>query len=361
MMDYLKSVFTKNRIILLITAGGALLLGLILTLIGVGVTSKLKDQQFAKRWSGDNSYAQVSAFFSEMSGFDEDKVKELTHKIESKLGEDSITAPSENARLCVTAYSANGKITISSSSKSVDVKAIGVGGDFFLFHPLELVTGSFFDGEDVMQDYVILDEDTAWNLFGSNNIVGQFVEIGGVRHVVLGVIKRDDGRLNDLAGNKEPTVYMSFDSLKNNGTAGYINTFEALMPNVLTGYAKGVVSDNLSSIDETRYSVIENSGRFYFTKLLKNVSNFGTRGMNGKGLVYPYWENIARGYEDYLTPVACIATVCYAYAFVIVFITLIRMWRLRQIHFKDVKDFVERQIEVYRERKANQKEGEYYE
>lgn len=49
-----------------------------------------------------------------------------------------------------------------------------------MFHPLKLITGSYFSGNDLMQDYCIIDQDAAWQLFGSNDVVGMTVYIGNV-------------------------------------------------------------------------------------------------------------------------------------------------------------------------------------
>lgn len=62
------------------------------------------------------------------------------------LQEASITETSENpsARLWVDAYSADGKITLVNGKNTLDANAIGIGGDFFMFHPLKLITGAYF-------------------------------------------------------------------------------------------------------------------------------------------------------------------------------------------------------------------------
>lgn len=350
-MEYLKSVFDLKRIKLLISGGVSLLLGLLILFIACKVTAKLDDQYLAKRWgSSDNSYAQVSAFLSEMSGFDENSVKELEYKIENKLVSDSISTKSEDGRLWVYCYSANGTVTVSSESESVNVKAIGVGGDFFLFHPFEMVEGSFFDSEYVMDDLVVIDTDTAWKLFGSNSVVGQIVEIGGVPHVICGVVRKEEGRLNDLAGNDVPILFLSYASLRDNGMVSYINSFEALIPDLISDYAKDTL-ESLVPCDASRFSVIENTGRFHWVNLLKNVKNFGTRGMNGKGIVFPYWENLARGYEDYLTPVSVIGCLLFLYPCGLLIYFIRRMWKKRTFRKEDVRDFAEGLIEDYRERR----------
>lgn len=354
-MEYLRKVFDRTHIKLLIAAGITTVLGLILVLIGTKTVSNLEDQNFASRWSEKKDFSQVTVFFSELSGFNEDGVKELTYKIDKKLLTDSIATPNDNARTWVYAYSANGEVNVSSKTDTTKVRVMGIGGDFFLFHPVELVNGSFFDSEYVMKDLVLLDTETAWRLFGSNDVVGQYVEIGGVPHVVTGVVKKEEGRLNTLAGNDEATIYMSYSSLEKNGKASYINSFETLMPNPITSYALDSVKE-VVPVEEKRFEIIENTGRFNFVNLLKRVPKFGTRGMNSKGVIYPYWENIARGVEDYLTPVAVAGCLFFLYPAVLIICILIRMWKKRSVHKSDIYRFFEEKAEDYREKRKRERD-----
>lgn len=353
-MDYIRSVFDLKRIKLLISGGISLILGCIVVFVSCKVTGKLDDQYLAKRWSEDNDFAQATVLLSELADFKAEGVKELEYKIENRLKTDSLSTENEGARLWIYAFSAEGKVTVSSELESSSVKAYGVGGDFFLFHPLELVSGSYFTGEDANNDLVVIDTDTAWKLFGSNNVVGQVVEIGGVRHIVTGVVKKEEGRLNDLAGNGEPVLFLSYDSLSKNGNITYINSFETLMPNPLTGYAVGVLEEMVPA-DKERFMVVENTNRFKWTKLLLNVKNFGTRGMNGKSIVYPYWENLARGYEDYLTPISVVGCLLFLYPCGLLAYLGGRMWKKRTIHGKEIRNFIEDRIEKNREKKKRKK------
>ena len=357
-MEYLKSVFDLRRIRLLISAGISVVLGLIIVLISKNAVAKLDDQYLAERWSEEGDYVQATVFLSELADFTNDSIKEFDYKVSNKLKQDSIMAENEDARLWIYAYSAGGKVSVSTESNSVDVRAYGVGGDFFLFHPLTFVTGSFFNNDDANKDLVVIDTDTAWKLFGSNNVVGQVVEIGGVRHIVTGVVEKDEGRLNDIAGNAEPVIYLSFESLSSNGKITYINSVETLMPNPITNYAVTTLEEIIPS-EASRFTVIQNTGRFNWVSLLKNVKNFGTRGMNGKSIVYPYWENLARGYEDYLTPVTVLGCLLFVYPCGLLFYILGRMWKKRTIHGKDIKIFIENRIEDYRERKKKRKEEDF--
>ena len=164
----------------------------------------------AGRWSEKKDVAQVSCFFSSKAEVTEDTIQSFEYSLKNVLQEASITETSENpsARLWVDAYSADGKITLVNGRNTLDANAIGIGGDFFLFHPLKLITGSYFSGNDLMQDYCIIDQDAAWQLFGSNDVVGMTVYIGNVPHIVTGVVRRDRYRREKRRDRgKQQTVF----------------------------------------------------------------------------------------------------------------------------------------------------------
>ncbi len=358
-MNYLREVFGKKQIILAITGFVSLLLFGLLTLICVRTSNKLTSQHFADRWCTDGSFAQVSAYMSELSGFKEENLEMIVPFLNNRLQTDSIVPKNENARQCIVAYCAEGEAEVSSGKNTVSVKAYGVGGDFFMFHPFDIVYGNYFDGADLMDDMVVIDTTTAWNLFGSPNVVGKVIKVGDREHVISAVVERETGRLNDLAGNDVATIYVSLNSLKEYGTFTYINTIEALLPNPITNYAINILTECLE-LEEERVSFVENSGRFHWNKLVMNAKNFGIRGMNNKGLVYPYWENVARGTEDILTPVCLLAILFLAYPAFLFIILLFRMWKKRTIHKKDVWNFIQDRIEDYREeRRKRLEDGEF--
>lgn len=358
-MEYLRKVFNRKQNIWLIISGIVLCLFLIILLIGVKLSKTMDAQMAAKRWSEDNDCTQISIFFSELAGIDENSIKELDYTIDSKLDEDSIMASSSNGRRRVSAYSAIGQVTIASQAESMTVKAIGCGGDFFLFHPMKLISGSYFAGNDVMQDYVVIDEDAAWKLFGSYDVVGQAIEISGKRNIITGVIERDTGRLNKLAGNNESTIYLSYETLKYNHIVTGINCYEVLLPNPVDGYGKEIVKKSVSQ-DELRYDLMENTGRFNWTRLIVRFKTMGSRSMNSKTVVFPYWENMARGMEDVLTPLCFMAVLMAAFVIVNLSVLAVRFYTNRTIHKSDIKKFIEHRIEVHRiNKKKKIEEGDF--
>jgi len=294
-----KARFTRKQIWFISLAFISLILAVVLEIISLNMKNSLESQQMADRWDDKGKSTQISCFISENVQVTPKQLTSLEHSVDAALQEISVTAESENQKLWTDAYSARGEITVESGKTSVTGKAIGVGNDFFLFHPLPLLSGSYFSDDDLMQDYIILDEDAAWQLFGSNDIAGMQVTIKGVPHIIKGVIKRDTGRMNEKAGNGQITFYLSYDSLTKYGTSKGINSYEIVMPNPISGFALKTIKEK-SGIEESSIELVENTKRYSTFALSQILLDFGTRSMNQKAIIYPYWENVARGYEDVL-------------------------------------------------------------
>ena len=343
---------------LLLSISGAISFVIFLILLGVSnlMAVSLESQQMAGRWSEKGDAAQVSCFFSTNAGITADSIEEFEHSLDSALQEASIVSESENedARLWADAYSADGSISISSDRAGITADAIGIGGDFFLFHPMQLLTGSYFSGNDLNQDYCVLDEDAAWQLFGSNDVAGMTVYISGIPHIVTGVVKRPEGRLEEAAGLDDTLVYVSYETLSELGTCNGINHYEIVMPNPVSNYAVNLVRERLGT-NEKEVEVLENTSRYSLVNRLKILAEFGTRSMNGKAIIYPYWENIARGYEDIIAVLTLLMLLCLLYPIVLLVVFFIKWWRHKGWTLKDVgnrlKDKEERFMEKRRAKK----------
>ncbi len=346
-----------KKIVLGISGGISFLVFLILLFITNHLCHSQLSQQAAERWGNPKNTAQVSCFFSVDAGISEDSILEFEHSIDKALADASVVQESENvgARLWADAYSADGKITISTDKGSISADAVGIGGDFFLFHPERLLYGSYFSGNDLMQDYCILDEDAAWQLFGSSDVAGMMVTIGGLPHIVAGVIHREDGRLAEAAGLDSTLVYVSYETLSEYGKSNGINHYEIVMPNPVSEFAYQYIKDNLGS-DEKNVEVVENTSRYGFLSRLKLLMQFGTRSMNGKAIIYPFWENIARGYEDVLAILTLFELLFLAYPVVLALVFFIIWWRHKGWTLRDVRlklqDKAERGMEKLRARRS---------
>lgn len=351
---------TMKKLVLGISGGLSFLIFLILLITTNQIIGAQDTQQMARRWSKENDAAQVSCFFAADSETTEDTILMFEHGIDSALTEASVVQESENpgARLWADAYSADGKITLSNNKTSVTADAIGIGGDFFLFHPLTLINGAYFSGNDLMQDYCVIDKDAAWQLFGSYDVAGMTVYISGIPHIVTGVVERPEGRLAEAAGLEGTLVYVSLETLETLGTSYGINHYEIVMPDPVTGFAYNHVKENLGK-EENATEVVENSARYSLLSRLKLIGQFGVRSMNGKGIIYPYWENMARGYEDILMILTLLQLLTLLYPVILLLIAFIIWWRHKGWTLRDVrlkaKDKLERLIERLRAARAVKK------
>lgn len=350
----------KKKIALGVSGGVSFLAFLILLFVIDHLANAQAAQNAASRWDKDGNVSQVSCFFSVNSKVSEDSLISFEHTIEGALTDAGVSQDKEKqgARLWVDAYSADGTITLTSDKTSLKMDAIGVGGDFFLLHPLKLLDGSFFSGNEVNSDYCVIDEDAAWQLFGSNYVSGMTVFIGNRPHIVTGVVRRPSGRLAEAAGLDSTLVYVSYKTLKDYGKCNGINHYEIVMPNPVSGFAQDYVKENLGS-DEKETEVIENTTRYSLLSRLKMIRSFGTRAMNGKAIIYPYWENMARGWEDILALMTFFELLFLVYAAVLALVFFVRWqrhkgWTIKSVFLK-LKDKAERLVEKLREKRREKK------
>ncbi len=353
-----------KKILLSISGAVSFIIFLVLFLVTAHMGESQLEQQMASRWSEEKDVAQISCFFSPNAAVSEYTIQSFEHALDSALLEASITQDSENAnaRLWADAYSADGKITLSSDRASLEADAIGIGGDFFLFHPLPLLSGSYFSGNDLMQDYCVLDADAAWLLFGSNDVAGMTVTIGGIPHIVTGVVERPQGKLAEAAGLDSTLVYVSYQTLSELGTNNGINHYEIVMPNPVSNFAYNLVKEKMG-VAEKETEMLENTSRYSLLSRLKIIGSFGTRSMNGKAIIYPYWENIARGYEDIIALLTIFMMLFLLYPVVLVVVLFIIWWKHKGWTLKEVwhklKDKLERRWEkrYYKKQERKQKKS----
>lgn len=327
MKAFLRNLSVRQLVLSLVVVVSFLCF-LILSLWSNHRINGLLDQQAATRWD-EKKAAQVSAFFVRDVTVDEFQIKNFEHQLETALLEAAIVKEKESSRLYVDAYSSQGKITVISEQGTLEADAIGIGGDFFFFHPLTLISGGYFSGNDLMKDSIILDEDAAWQLFGSNQIEGMSVMIGGVPHYVAGVVKREEGRFAKAAGLDDTLVYVSHESLSAYGNCSGINTYEVVATNPVKGFLYNTIKEKFG-LQEHEMVVVENSTRYSLESMIPVVLDFGVRSMQNSAVSYPYWENIARGHEDVTALVLVIQFVFLFIQAVIILTVIIIKWKNRR-------------------------------
>lgn len=261
------------------------------------VTKDLFDQQAASRWSVQTEYAQLSCFYPISMPLSDFEFQSLHHAVEDGLKKASIETEAESAKLFVDAYSVSGTLNIASQNHEMEVNVVGVSDNFFLFHPVTLLQGAYFDENMIMKDGVILDEDAAFQLYGSNDVVGMPLYIGNAQYYIRGVVGKDNSYFAKKAGLTSSICYVAVDTLEKYGVTEGSYTYEVVMPNPVDDFAGGIIKSALNDTKQ-QIEIVENSARFSFDAKKEVVLDFGTRSMSRNSIIYPYWENIARACED---------------------------------------------------------------
>lgn len=284
----------------------------------------LADQLQASRWDSGGESAQLTYFFSERLAIDPMTIQGVRYRLDDALKKRSIESTHSLARLYVDSYASFDTFTVKSDRKSIEVTAIGAGGDFFMFHPLKLLNGQYFAESDIRKDVVLVDEDTAWHLFGSPDIVGQDIIINDAYYKVIGVFERESGELETMAGNGCATIYLPYESYVSVAGDAYITVYEIVAPNPVKGFAGEMVGE-LFEYGEDEMVVVENSSRFGYEAFYKLLKERAVRSMKTNDVVFPFWENLARVKEEKLAE-AALVQVC-------IFAVLVLYWLGALIHF----------------------------
>ena len=262
------------------------------------VAGTLESIHAADRFRGGNEmrFAQLACFMPEDGGKSEEDIRLFHQTLDQKLTDASLEAP-EGASLYTDAYSGRINLNVSGDHGSAAVKAIGVGGNFFQFHPLRLRSGSYISENDFMQDRVVLDETLAWQLFGGFDVAGLSVTIDGKPFYVAGVVRRESDFATKEAYLDGASMFLSYSAMKSLDENSTITCYEIVMPDPISGFARGVLTENF---DVGTGDMVENSSRYSLENLFSVIGDFGKRSMRNNGVIYPYWENAVRLTEDYL-------------------------------------------------------------
>lgn len=297
------------------------LLIVILLCIGNYFINLTEDSEAATRWDKDGGYTQISAYLPLGLMQDATLYDGMKYQMLDKLKTEGIQAEDEEDKVILGAYSGYGTVTMKKDNNTATVDVIGVGGDFFYFHPIEMIDGSYLTEDYLMKDYVILDKETAWDLFGAIEVTGMTVTISNIPFVVAGVYEPTDVYLAEEAGAMENVVFMFYSSLSQYGTSSGVQWLDFLLPNPVKDFGMKVFKENgVVSLDDA--VVIEQNTRYNLISLYKLIPDFSKRSMSQTGIVYPYWENMARGYENILVAFLLVGIVCLVCEIVLLFITL---------------------------------------
>lgn len=283
-------------------AAALCVLSILASSLAIGaMASKLNSQTAAERWSGDgSSVAQLSAFISPEAGVARSDIERgFTKSVEQELVNASISAADDDARLFAYSYSSEGSATLSRLNEygrtvksGVSARVVACGADFFIFHPLKMLSGHYFSTTDILNDFVVIDNDLAWQFFGSSDVVGRTLKINGRDCYISGVCESGrDGEYSEFYGDT-PRIYVSYSFAGEILGELPVTTVETVMTAPVGGFAMQIFESALGA-DKNYTEYIENSARFDDDSLRALLGDYNSRGVRTKPVAYPYWENAA--------------------------------------------------------------------
>ena len=331
----------------------ALLAGVCL-LICLHLRDGLESQRAAERWRGENelNFGQISCFMSGDDTLNLSQIYSFRQSLQNALTEASYE-PTENGSLFVDAWTAFGKLNVAGEHGSGSATAVAVGGDYFFFHPLTLVSGSYLGEDDVMDDRVVIDRELAWRLFGGEDLAGLTVTINNQPYYIAGVVDRNRDFASKKADDGEMRIYLSYSAFRRMGNDNEppIDCYELVLPQPVEGFAENIVKEKFPL---GQGEMVNNGRRFTLEGLYEVLKEFGTRSMHWNNVIYPEWENAARCLVDWCSLFLALAiffTVCPVVA---VFLTaMVLLIRLKDYLSVKIPAFVSDRVDRSRQRRWN--------
>jgi len=315
----------------------------------VQVTQSQKSQIAAELWAGDsgNTYRQISCFAVGQTQADggPDKVlssdrslgiqdiltirKSLDTIVKESSGMDTGKGNDSNTpeveitnKLWIDAYSADAKCTVERKATELQAEAFsevmltGVSGDYYLFHPLQMVDGAFLSDDTLDSKKIVLDKELAFKLFRTYNVVGSKVSINGRSYTIVGVVRHADNKIDRKAYGDYLRAYVFFDELaylsapdpekevsaEPDSSNLAIMCYEVVLPNKLRNIALQnlITSMEAAGKTEKNFLFVDNTNRFSLLRLYDTVFPIGENTDHRMLFKLPFWEVSAQTAESIL-------------------------------------------------------------
>ncbi len=359
----------RKQVLLLLINALLLIVFIIVSVFARNAVKDLYSQQCASRWENKEvSYAQVSAFISPEQKMQKEELLSVRSSLMETLSKDSYNESAGNTRVWIDAYSGECKADIRKDYNTLNVTAVGVGGDFFQFHPIPLLSGGYISDEDLNHDRIVVDENFAWAMFGSNDIIGMQVWMGNTIYVIAGVAAVDEDDLYKTAYGSTNRIYMSYDQLKSQQESLNITCYEAVLPNPISNYGYYALKKAFGMEEEEEQlgqdenplnfdnvEVMENTKRYEAMPLIMSLKTLKFRSMRTNSIGYPYWENIARTAEEKQVVLLVIRVILLIFPCICLVLWLYGLWSRKTWTTKSIFMGIVEKIRVKQEEKREAK------
>lgn len=301
-----KYKLTKGQKIILLLTLASLIIAAALHFVFKSFPKELQAQYAWERFRGNNEseFSQVTVFLSREKdkAFTFDRLFELRSSYEGAFAAAGKIEEGEN--VWADAFSSKLKISLKSEKSTTEAKTFAVGGDFFLFHPLMLKSGSYITESDFMHDGIVLDEVISWKLFGGTDTAGKTVYIGDKPYIIRGVVSLEKDKASQSAIVEEGIVFMHFDAAENvSGEKLAIECYEFVGKESITNFCQSLMTEKFKDAEVKKID-----GRFSEDNIFSIIFGYSKRGIKPMLLDYPYWENAAVINENRLSLILILKT-----------------------------------------------------
>lgn len=110
----------------------------------------------------------------------------------------------------IVAYGAQEDSLASYEANTVKVKVTGINELAPMFEDMRIIRGSFFSEADCREKsrVIVIDDDMAWKLFGSHNVLGYHMELFGSRFKITGIMESDSSIVSKLTDDGSVKAYI---------------------------------------------------------------------------------------------------------------------------------------------------------
>ena len=260
------------------------------------MTQLQASQYVAEKWqgTGNTAFCQYSCFFPNSSGYDHNGVWKSRNSAAEYLLANSYSFE-QLTNLFVDAWSGKISLTVSSErSRNVHVNATAVGGEFFLFHPLRLLSGSFLSEGDYFANRILISTDLAWQLFGGTDLEGQLVFVNDMPFSIAGVFEPQSDTASLKAqpeGYEAYVLYSAFADREDQKENPPITCYELVMPEPVKGFTRTFIQKEFT---QGNVETLQNTGRFANSALYTAARHREDAAIRTGIAELPPWENAAR-------------------------------------------------------------------
>lgn len=301
-----KYKLTKGQKVFLLLTLISLIIAAALHFVFISFPKELQSQYAWERFRGSNEaeFSQMAVFLSREKdkAFTYDKLFGLRSSYKGAFAAAGKVEDDEN--VWADAFSSKLKLSLKSEKGSAEAKVFAVGGDYFLFHPLMLKSGSYITESDFMHDGIVVDEVISWKLFGGTDTAGKTVYIGDKPYIIRGVVALEKDKTSKDAIVEEGIIFMHFDMAESMGEEKLpIECYEFVGKEPIKNFGQSLMEEKFKDAEIKKID-----GRFSEDNIFYLIGTYSKRGVKPMLLDYPYWENAAVINENHLAVILLLKT-----------------------------------------------------